>query len=140
MVCPDFDLCEKCEGNHLHVHPMLRLISGNKYNRKIKKAQKLFGCKFRKKCNKFVIDVDMNDCRRGLMPKHIVRMFRSQFNNLFQKQNNLSIEKQEERKEILRHIFYNKNNKEQLVEEYYLKYIDLSVEDMCKKIIKEFKH
>lgn len=35
IVCPDFDLCENCERNKSHSHPMLRLTSNNIDSRKL---------------------------------------------------------------------------------------------------------
>ena len=35
LVCPDFDLCEKCEHSHIHGHPMIRMTSNTPYSRKI---------------------------------------------------------------------------------------------------------
>lgn len=26
LVCPDYDLCEECERNEIHGHPMMRLM------------------------------------------------------------------------------------------------------------------
>ena len=32
MVCPDYDLCEKCEASHPHNHPMMRILKPANFN------------------------------------------------------------------------------------------------------------
>lgn len=40
VVCPDFDLCEDCEGKKIHSHPMLRLTTNDINSRKLNWALK----------------------------------------------------------------------------------------------------
>lgn len=35
MVCPNFDLCEKCENSHIHGHPMIRMTSNTAHSAKL---------------------------------------------------------------------------------------------------------